>query len=128
MPNTKRGSRGEPDVSYNAGVNGGVLTHCGICNLLNGLDPTDPTIFFLFGGTSSGSPQWAAITTLGNQLAHHRLGFINPALYRISQFPALYKAAFHDVTTGNDHRGRPGRARGYTASKELQDGGDGASE
>ena len=35
----KNEARGVPDVSYNAGVNGGVLTHCGICNLLNGLDP-----------------------------------------------------------------------------------------
>jgi subtilase family serine protease len=54
--------RGVPDVAYDAGVNGGVLTHCGICNLLAGFDPTDPTIFFLFGGTSAGTPEWAGLT------------------------------------------------------------------
>ena len=116
VPNTERGHRGEPDVSYNAGVNGGVLTHCGICNLLNGFLPTDPTIFFIFGGTSAGSPQWAGLTTLGDQLAHHRLGFINPALYRISEIPGLYKQAFHDVTIGNNDVLDLGN-EGYSAAK-----------
>ncbi len=102
VPNTSKTGRGVPDVSYNAGVNGGVLTHCGICNLLNGLDPTDPTIFFLFGGTSAGSPQWAGLTAVGDQLAHHRFGDINPALYLISRAHGLYADAFHDVTVGNN--------------------------
>jgi subtilase family serine protease len=93
--------RGVPDVAYNAGVNGGVLTHCGICNLANGLDPADPTIFFLFGGTSAGSPQWAAIAAIGDQIAHRRLGDINPALYDISHQPGD-GGALHDITTGNN--------------------------
>ena len=115
MPNTKRGSRGEPDVSYNAGVNGGVLTRCSVCNIADGLPVSDP-IYFFFGGTSSGSPQWAGITTLGDQLAHRRLGFINAALYRISKTPALYKAAFHDVTIGNNDVVEIG-GQGYNAAK-----------
>ncbi len=102
VPNTRRGHRGVPDVAYDAGVNGGVLTHCGICNFIVGLDPSDPTVFFIFGGTSAGSPQWAGLVAVGDQLAHRRLGYINPALYRISQIPGLYKAAFHDITTGNN--------------------------
>ena len=102
VPGTEHGHRGVPDVSYNAGVNGGVLTHCGICNVLNGFLANDPTIFFIFGGTSAGSPQWAGLTTLGDQLAHRRLGFINPALYRISEIPGLYQTAFHDVTMGDN--------------------------
>jgi subtilase family serine protease len=102
VPNTDKRGRGVPDVSYNAGVNGGVLTHCGICNLLFGLDPTDPTIFFIFGGTSAGSPQWAGLTAVGDQLARHRFGDINPALYLLSRSQNLYADAFHDITTGNN--------------------------
>ncbi|MFZ2013393.1 MAG: S53 family peptidase, partial [Nocardioides sp.] len=96
-----RGSgRGVPDVAYNAGVNGGVLTHCAVCNLTIGLDPTDP-VFFLFGGTSSGSPQWAAITAITDQVAHRRLGTINPALYALSHLGARSNP-LHDVTTGDN--------------------------
>ena len=93
--------RGVPDVAYNAGINGGVLTHCGICNLLSGLDPTDPTIFFLFGGTSAGSPQWAGITAIADQIAQRRLGDINAALYTVGG-SANYAAALHDETVGNN--------------------------
>lgn len=100
-PNTKQHHRGVPDVAYDAGVNGGVLTHCGICNVVVGLDPAAP-VFFIFGGTSAGSPQWAGLIALGDQLAHHRLGFINPALYRISKSPNLYAASFRDIKAGNN--------------------------
>jgi subtilase family serine protease len=93
--------RGVPDVAYNAGVNGGVLTHCGICNLLSGFDPTDPTIFFLFGGTSAGSPQWAGITAIGDQIAGRRLGDLNSALYAIGG-SSNYASALHDETVGNN--------------------------
>ncbi len=93
------GSRGVPDVAYDAGVNGGVLTHCGICNLLSGLDPLDPTIFFIFGGTSAGSPQWAALAADADQMARHDLGLINDDLYRIAASP---NTSLHDITTGNN--------------------------
>ena len=46
--------RGVPDVSYNAAVLHGVLTYLNI--------PGVPAGFYRFGGTSAGSPQWAAIT------------------------------------------------------------------
>ncbi|MBV8064637.1 MAG: S53 family peptidase [Actinobacteria bacterium] len=105
--------RGVPDVSYDAGVNGGVLTHCGICNLLNGLDPSNPNVFFIFGGTSAGSPQWSALTADADQLAGHDLGTINPSLYSFAQAPGLYSAAFHDVTTGNNNVAEIGT--GYNA-------------
>ena len=94
--------RGVPDVSYDAGLNGGVLTHCGICNLLAGYSPTDPTLFAIFGGTSAGSPQWAALTADAVQMAGHPLGNINPFLYALAAQPAAYAADFHDITTGNN--------------------------
>jgi subtilase family serine protease len=93
--------RGVPDVAYDAGVNGGVLTHCGICNLLAGFDPTDPTIFFLFGGTSAGTPQWAGLTAVGDQIAGRRLGDLNAALYTVAG-SANYASALHDETAGSN--------------------------
>jgi subtilase family serine protease len=93
--------RGVPDVSYDAGVNGGVITHCGICNILNGLDPNALT-FFIFGGTSAGSPQWAALTADADQMAGHDLGNINPTLYRLAASGSSYAQSFNDVKGGNN--------------------------
>lgn len=93
-------ARGVPDVAYNAGVSGGVLTHWGVGNTLYGIDPTAP-VFFIFGGTSAGSPQWAGITALADQVAHHRLGFLNPAIYSIGHSDG-YALGFHDITVGNN--------------------------
>src|SRR6266567_5171430 len=69
--------RGAPDVSYNAAVFHGVLTYLNI--------PGIPAGFYIFGGTSVGSPQWAAILAIAGQQAGYDLGFINKALYHIGQ-------------------------------------------
>jgi len=89
-----RGSRGVPDVAYNGGVDGGVIAFWGV--------PLGPGAAFIFGGTSAGSPQWAGLVALADQLGHHRVGQIDDTLYGIAHFPPLYKAAFHDITTGNN--------------------------
>ncbi|MGH2510705.1 MAG: S53 family peptidase, partial [Ktedonobacteraceae bacterium] len=47
------------------------------------------------------SPQWAALTALTDQLAGHRVGFINDALYLIGK-TGLSHIAFHDITSGNN--------------------------
>jgi subtilase family serine protease len=87
--------RGVPDVAYNAAVNGGVLTVWSSSGL-------GQNLVFRFGGTSAGSPQWAGITTLADQAAGHRLGFLNAAFYAISKVPFLYSKLFHDITVGNN--------------------------
>ncbi len=97
--------RGVPDVSYNAGVDGGVLTHLGVINVLFGLDPTDASTFFIVGGTSAGSPQWAGLGVLADQLAGHRLGEINTTLYQIGKTAGLHGAAYHDITSGSNRFG-----------------------
>jgi subtilase family serine protease len=89
------GARGVPDVSYSGDVNGGLLI------AWSQGDPSQLGEIWIFGGTSAGSPQWAAITALADQAAHHRLGYLNPALYAIAD-SALYHYAFHDVTSGNN--------------------------
>jgi subtilase family serine protease len=86
--------RGVPDVSYTAAVLHGVLTYVNI--------PGIPAGFYLFGGTSVGSPQWAAILSIADQKAGYDLGFINKALYHIGQAPPHYSVSFFDVTSGNN--------------------------
>ena len=81
--------RGVPDVSYNAAVEHGVLVR------LFGA-------WYLFGGTSAGSPQWAAIQAIADEKAGFDLGFINTAAYHIGQAQSHYSASFHDVTSGNN--------------------------
>jgi subtilase family serine protease len=91
-----RGSkqRGVPDVTYSAAVLHGLLTYLNI--------PGIPAGFYLFGGTSAGSPQWAAITAIADEKAGHALGFINWSLYFAGLIPPEYSQAFNDVTSGNN--------------------------
>jgi len=86
--------RGVPDVSYNAAVLHGVLTYLNIPGL--------PVGFYLFGGTSAGSPQWAGIVAIADQKVGGSLGFINKALYQIVQDQKQYSASLNDVTSGTN--------------------------
>ncbi len=89
------------DVSYNASVYTSVFVYEGF-----NANPDDNGFYF-YGGTSSGSPQWAAIGALADQQAGHRLGTLNPALYAIGT-GATHALAFHDVTSGNNAWQGPG--------------------
>jgi kumamolisin len=57
------------------------------------------------GGTSLGSPCWAALWALASQYHHQRtgkyLGNANPLLYRLASGPR-YHQLFHDVTSGDN--------------------------
>lgn len=86
--------RGVSDVSYNAAVLHGVLTYLNI--------PGVPPGFYRFGGTSAGSPQWAALTAIADQLAGPNYGFINAALYKIGQNAGDYSNTFNDITSGTN--------------------------
>jgi len=87
------GKRGLPDVSYSAAVLHGVLVYLDV--------PGEGTGFFLFGGTSAGSPQWSALIAIADQRAGGNLGFINQALYGIGQ-SRRYPSSYHDITQGNN--------------------------
>ena len=103
-------------MSYSGDVNNGLLI------AWSQGDPANVGNIFLFGGTSAGSPQWAAIAALADQNAHRRLGFINAGLYSLGH-GARYAAVFHDVTAGNntvsltDTSGNPVNIAGYPATK-----------
>ena len=83
------GYRGYPDVTYNAGVVGGVLVYLGF------LGPGTET-FYIFGGTSSGAPQWAAIASDLGSAKGEPIGNINNRLYKKQGFAA------HDIVAGQN--------------------------
>ncbi len=87
--------RAEPDVSYNAAVIPGVLTAW----QQEGLRPAGT--FFRFGGTSAGSPQWAALTAITDQLAGGRVGNINKTLYKLGKKDQ--GKYFHDIADGSNN-------------------------
>ena len=96
--------RGVPDVAYNGDVRGGVVGAWSVlCGVVFDCGPSD-TAFFIFGGTSAGSPQWSGIVALADQMGGHRLGAINTRLYHIGKSDS-YGSAFHDITAGNNSFG-----------------------
>lgn len=86
--------RGVPDVSYQASARTGVLVYLSYSGATPG--------WYIFGGTSSGSPQWAGLIAIAAQINNGPLGYINPALYKIGADPTRYAADFYDVTVGNN--------------------------
>ncbi len=94
------GHRGLPDVAFNADPGTGVLVYLSF--------PGVPAGWYIFGGTSEGSPTWSGIIADGNQMAGHPLGFINPAVYALGN-GSDYAESFHDITVGNNSQpGIPG--------------------
>jgi subtilase family serine protease len=121
-PNTTM--RGVPDVAYQASSRTGVLVYMTESNTTNqagtgcgGANPCS-TGWYVVGGTSASSPQWAGLIAMADQMAAivHKpdLGYLNPALYAIADNPAKYAADFYDVTVGNN---QTSSISGYSASK-----------
>jgi subtilase family serine protease len=99
-----RAARGVPDVAYNAGLSGGVLITSATITAGVGLPPDPPgqTTFFIVGGTSAGTPQWAGLAAIADQIARHRLGTLNETLYDIGHNKNRYADTMHDITIGNN--------------------------
>jgi subtilase family serine protease len=94
--------RGVPDIAYQASATTGVLVYItlppdGTSGLLCGSTPCS-TGWYVVGGTSASSPQWAGLIAIADQIAGRNLGYINPALYEIANDPGKYAADFFDVT------------------------------
>jgi subtilase family serine protease len=113
-PNFQRGlhlaTRGVPDISYNAAIIGGVLA-------VWSTSGQGANLVFQFGGTSAGSPQWAGLAALTDQLAHHRVGDINPSLYALGTNRLLSGALFHDITVGDNTFHGDVTVQGFSAAK-----------
>jgi subtilase family serine protease len=103
-PGPNSNMRGVPDIAYQASSRTGALvymtegatstsgTGCG------GANPCQAG-WYVVGGTSSSSPQWAGLIAIADQMAGRDLGYLNPALYSIAN-SSQYAADFYDVTTG----------------------------
>ena len=97
--------RGVPDVAYQAASHTGVLvydTAPGSTGLICPSGNPCSAGWYVVGGTSSSSPQWAGLVSIADQIAGHGLGQINPTLYKLASSPADYAMDFYDVTTGNN--------------------------
>ena len=101
--------RGTPDISMSAAVTGG-------CWIYESFEPSGAS-WGILGGTSEATPIFAGIVALADQVAGHRLGDINPALYTLGRLSQLSSDAFRtgivDVTSGSNSYGRVG---GYNAA------------
>jgi len=94
--------RGTPDISMSAAVNGGAWVYMSFAGI-ESPGVSDPG-WYIFGGTSEATPIFSGIVALADQVAGHRLGLINPALYALGQ--ASRRGAGHtglvDITAGNN--------------------------
>jgi subtilase family serine protease len=83
-------ARGTPDVAMSAAVDGGALVYdsAGI-----------PAGFYIVGGTSEATPEFAGVVALADQAAGHRLGLLNPALYGMGDG---HGSGLTDITIGNN--------------------------
>jgi subtilase family serine protease len=80
-------ARGIPDLSLSAARNGAVVVH------FTFIRPESP--WHIAGGTSVASPLFAGVVAIADQLAGHRLGWLNPRLYRL-------QSGIVDVTRGDN--------------------------
>lgn len=104
--------RGTPDVSLSAAVNGGALVYLSFPGLTAG--------YYIVGGTSEASPLLAGVVALTDQLAGHRIGNINAALYQLGR-QSTARGGVVDVTRGNNaFAGVPGYRA--TAGYDLASG------
>ncbi len=101
--------RGTPDISMSSAVTGG-------CWVYESFEPSG-TGWEILGGTSEATPIFAGIVALADQVAGHRLGNINPALYTLGGLSQVSSDAFRtgivDVTSGGNSYSR---VVGYTAT------------
>ncbi|HMC65631.1 MAG TPA: hypothetical protein VKI65_11895, partial [Gemmataceae bacterium] len=91
------GRRGTPDVSYDANPNTGFAVY-------------DSTSYFgqsgwqVFGGTSAGAPQWAALVALADQGRATPLSTSNLTSspeYTAATGP-VYASSYHDIVSGSN--------------------------
>jgi subtilase family serine protease len=106
--------RGVPDVALSAAFRGGTLAYG---SFRVGSYRGTPG-WFIGGGTSAATPDFAGIVAIADQYAHQRLGFLNPALYRLER---AHARGVVDVVKGNNTvtfalpNGEQFRLKGYRA-------------
>jgi subtilase family serine protease len=97
--------RGVPDISMTAAVNGGAWLYMSFAGIETP-GVSNPG-WYIFGGTSEATPIFSGIVALADQVAGHRLGLINPALYALGalQQHGVPGTGIVSVTSGNNSFG-----------------------
>jgi subtilase family serine protease len=85
--------RGVPDVALQSGARTSALIYISL--------PPDGPAWYIIGGTSLATPQWAGLVAIAAQIKGGGLGPINAALYTLAAGPN-YATYLYDVTTGNN--------------------------
>ena len=96
-------SRGVPDISMSAACNGAVDTYQSFGGQTPGWYPVC--------GTSEATPLFSGIVALADQAAGHKLGLINPDLYKLS---AAHAPGIVDITKGNNTASFAQNGHNYT--------------
>jgi subtilase family serine protease len=91
--------RGVPDVAGDAAFDTGMA-------VASAAGSSSQAVVRPATGTSAAAPFWAGLVALADQYAGRRLGFVNPAVYRIAR-SARHPRAFHDTTRGNNTASLP---------------------
>ncbi|HEX4756038.1 MAG TPA: S53 family peptidase [Candidatus Dormibacteraeota bacterium] len=117
-PGPNSNMRGVPDIAYQASQRTGVLVYMTEASTKGGSAGCTATVpcspgWYVVGGTSSSSPQWAGLIAIADQVAGRDLGYINPSLYAVANNPSEYANDFYDVTHGNN---QTSSIPGYSAS------------
>jgi subtilase family serine protease len=104
-------ARGVPDISMSAAVDGGVLTYLGFLGGGSG--------YYIVGGTSEATPEFAGVVAIADQAAGHDLGFLNPLLYKLGTGAAN---GIVDIKKGNNtvtftQGGQTTTVKGFKATK-----------
>jgi subtilase family serine protease len=84
------GHRGLPDISMNASISDGLLFYSSYAGSAWGIGG---------GGTSAATPEFAAMIAIADQMAHKRLGLINPYLYELER---RHAPGVVDITRGTN--------------------------
>jgi kumamolisin len=89
------GKRQVPDVAADADVYTGYSIYT--------VSRSGSDVWTQIGGTSGSAPVWAGFAAQLNNAMGKRLGFLNPALYRLgAEESSLSPTPFHDITSGNN--------------------------
>jgi subtilase family serine protease len=104
-------ARGVPDITMSAACNGAIQNYQSF--------PGSPAGWYLSCGTSEATPLFAGIVALADQVAGHRLGLINPALYamKADNAPGLVPVTSGNNTVTFTQGGHTYTITGYRASR-----------
>jgi subtilase family serine protease len=102
-------ARGVPDITMSGACNGAVQVYQSF--------PGAPAGWYLVCGTSEATPLFAGIVALADQVAGHRIGLINPALYamKANNAPGLVPVTFGNNTVTFTQNGQTYTVAGYQA-------------